>query len=179
MYGYIYLTVDTKRNEVYVGQHKAEAYDPTYLGSGVKLFNKIKVRPHTLRNYVIEWCEDKQSLNKAEIEWIKLFRNECKTINITEGGTGGNTFQGRKHSKETKRKISDSLKGNKRFQGRKHSKETLLKMSETHKHIVRTEEWKRHISEAKKGKHLSLESRLKMRAAQFLRRNPSPTKTLF
>ena len=156
MYGYIYLTVDTKRNEVYVGQHKAEAYDPTYLGSGVKLFNKIKVRPHTLRNYVIEWCEDKQSLNKAEIEWIKLFRNECKTINITEGGTGGNTFQGRKHSKET-----------------------LLKMSETHKHIVRTEEWKRHISEAKKGKHLSLESRLKMRAAQFLRRNPSPTKTLF
>ena len=58
MIGYIYLTYDTLKNKVYVGQHKSEVYDDEYFGSGKIISRIIKKRKSTLRNYVLEWCEN-------------------------------------------------------------------------------------------------------------------------
>lgn len=90
MYGYIYITTDTKGGSVYVGQHKSEAYDPSYLGSGLLISRIANKRAGSLCNYVLEWCETKDALNEAERKWIEAFRAECNCLNISDGGTGGN-----------------------------------------------------------------------------------------
>ena len=55
-----------------------------------------------------------------------------KTSGKTISGPN-NHFFGKKHTEETKRKLSEAAKGHKRCLGRKYTKETLLKMSESHK----------------------------------------------
>lgn len=65
-------------------------------------------------------------------------------LNSTDGGEG--TF-GFKHSEESKMKMKLSLKDRK-FP----SRETLLKRSKSLKGIPRTEEWKRKIADANRGK---------------------------
>ena len=121
--------------------------------------------------------------------------------NLTEGGDGGvpseevrkklseankgekNHFYGKKHSPETRRKLSGIAKGrvpseetrrklseagkgriphNKGVFGKCHSKETRRKISEGQKGKKLSEETKRKISEAKEGKPISLETRSKM-----------------
>ena len=92
-FGYIYLTVDTLKNQVYVGKRQKSEYDSKYLGSGAIIKNIIKKRKETLKNYVLEWCETKEELYQAEKDWIKLFREECgdRCLNIADGGEGGCT----------------------------------------------------------------------------------------
>lgn len=115
MYGYVYLTVDTIRNNVYVGQHKSEMYDTNYFGSGNIIRRILKKRPETLKNYVLEWCEDKETLNNAEIEWITLFRIECNSLNIANGGQGGAIVEMTEERKDKIRKRK--IEWNKNHQG--------------------------------------------------------------
>ncbi len=81
--------------------------------------------------------------------------------------------RGRKHSEETKAKMSEVHKGKKHSEetraklseanrGRKLSEETKAKMSEAHKGKKLSEETKAKISEASKGKKLSEETRAKI-----------------
>ena len=58
-----------------------------------------------------------------------------------------NHFYGKKHTEETKKRISVFRKG------KKHTKETIRKMSESHKGIKLTEEHKRKMSESYKKAH--------------------------
>jgi len=83
---------------------------------------------------------------------------------------------GSKHTKETKARISESLKGNHYALGYKHSKETRRKVSEAQlgeknhnfgKHL--SEETKEKLSKAKKGTIVSKEARENMRKAQLKR----------
>ena len=71
----------------------------------------------------------------------------------------GHNWKGKKHSEESKEKMSDSLKGNKYNLGNKHSEETKRKMSEAKKGLKCywfdkkfSEESKHKMSESKKGK---------------------------
>jgi hypothetical protein len=186
MYGYVYLTVDTIRNNVYVGQHKSEMYDTNYFGSGNIIRRILKKRPDTLKNYVLEWCEDKETLNNAEIEWITLFRMECDSLNIANGGDGFSGHHTEEAIKkiseaskinnanpETKKKISEGLKkyysnpeNRKRIseleKGKKVSEETKRKMSQSKKGKKLSEETKRKLSEAHKGKKHTEEWKEKM-----------------
>lgn len=173
MYGYIYLTVDTIKNRVYVGQHKSEVYDGEYFGSGLIIKNIVKKRKDTLKNYIIEWCETKDELNFAEQRWIELFREECgnKCINIADGGQGGilgdfhreaiiNSNKTREITKEQLEKTKRTLlkkygvenisqipevkiKNSQFHKGRKASKETKEKMSKTR----RGKKWDNPMSE--------------------------------
>lgn len=70
-----------------------------------------------------------------------------------------------KHTKETKEKISKSLTGrmNTSWLGRKHTEETKKKMSESHHKI--SDNTRKKMSDAKKGKCLSLEHRRKLSEA--------------
>jgi len=82
--------------------------------------------------------------------WGRIDNNTGILRNRCAGGTGSsgvvrkeefrktisgpnNHFFGKKHTEETKRKLSELAKGNKRCVGRKYTEETLFKMSESQK----------------------------------------------
>lgn len=76
------------------------------------------------------------------------------------------TRVGYTHSEETKKKISENVKGKAGIRkGFKHSEEVKKKMSEK----IVTEETRRRMSEAQKGKKLSEEHKEKIKAARRLR----------
>ena len=62
---------------------------------------------------------------------------------------------------ETKKKLSEMLKGNTRHKGKKHSEETRQKISSSHKGVALSEEHRINIGKAIKGKTRSLESKQK------------------
>lgn len=101
--------------------------------------------------------------------------------NLTDGGEGGNTYicKNEKEMNKIKQKIGESNKGKNKGKtpwnkGRKHSEETKKKISEAlkgkeswwkGKHL--TEETRMKISESNKGKEMSEESRRKIREAHL------------
>ena len=95
MYGYIYVTKNNKNGKVYVGQHKSNKYDPSYLGSG-------KILKHALNKYghsnfsqtIIEACNSKEELNEREKYWIDIYKGKYKSLlyNLAKGGNGGDTL---------------------------------------------------------------------------------------
>lgn len=106
-----------------------------------------------LRIRVLEEC-DSSLLNDREIYWIAKYREEgFKLTNTTIGGDCGSL--GYRHNVEAKRKISEASKKQK---GRKLSKETRMKISDSlrgkpgrntgNKH---TDETKQKISQSKQG----------------------------
>lgn len=84
-------------------------------------------------------------------------------------------FKGRKLSPETRAKISAALKSidNRGFRGRKHSPETRAKMSASRKIAMNRPEVKAKLSAARKGKKLSPETRAKISAANKGKKPPS------
>lgn len=76
---------------------------------------------------LIEIVPSGKSWKKAEKKWIKYYRDHgYPLLNCTNGGDG---FTGRKHSKESIRKMSLSHMGKKTNLGRKFSKEWRQKLS--------------------------------------------------
>lgn len=71
--------------------------------------------------------------------------------NLLERNELGQFVKGYKFTEEERRRISEILKGNKRSVGRKHSKETLKKMSESHNGHPTSEKTKRKIGFANSG----------------------------
>ena len=81
--------------------------------------------------------------------------------------TGSNgTMYGRKHSDESKKKMSLKALGNKNNTGYKTSEETKRKLSEANKGKAKSEETKRKLSEANKGKAKSEETKRKISESQ-------------
>ena len=116
----------------------------------------MKKHKDSLKNYVLEWCETKEELNDAEVDWIKNFREECgkRCLNIANGGDGGVTYVCKFRSEETKKKMSEAMKGRAPWnKGKTHvySEEVNRKRSETLKGHGVSEETRKKISEAKKG----------------------------
>lgn len=174
MYHIIYLTTNKINNKIYIGK-KCSLWNLNtgYLGSGNELSSAIKkYGKENFERIILYYCLSKEDAAEMEAmivdEW---FINRKDTYNIKPGGIGGSQ-KGRKHSEETKLKISESTK-NRKFseehkqkivdfhKGRKRSEETKKKISESRKGKTShnkgkkmSEESKRKISEAKKGKKL-------------------------
>ena len=132
MYGYIYETTNLINGKKYIGQKKSNVFlEEKYLGSGKILALAInKYGKENFRVRLIEECDSKKQLNEREIYWIdNLFKTYSKEFiyNIGKGGEGGFTLA---HLSEEERKIFNKRRTNKNI-GKK-----------------RTDEQKKHISEA-------------------------------
>lgn len=164
--GYIYITTNKINNKKYIGKRQKDKFDVNYKGSGKYLRRAIS--KYGIENFdtnVLEWCNNVESLNLSEIKWIKYYNAQESSMfyNISAGGDWGDISKGmtekqykewgnkiskkltgKKHTNETKLKMSVSMKGKKRLNkeniikantgknnpmyGRKHSKETIEKM---------------------------------------------------
>lgn len=93
-----------------------------------------------------------EDASKIEIDYIKQFGRADlglgNLVNMTDGGEGNNN-----PSEEARKKMSVANLGKKHFLGKKHTKETKKLMSEVAiGHTFLTEESKKKISEFRKGK---------------------------
>lgn len=162
MYGYIYKTTNLINGKIYIGQHKSTKFDTTYYGSGVVILNAIsKYGKNNFKCELIEWCETQSKTNSRERYWIKFYnsRNRLIGYNVTEGGEGVRGFH---LSEESRKKISVSKIGvtpNRDYHDI--SNETKQKISSTLK-----EYYKSHDN-ARKGVHLSEETKQKLRNANL------------
>lgn len=141
----IYKTTNLSNGKIYVG--KDCGHPSGYLGSGTILKKAIKkYGRENFKKEILETC-DLSNINEREKYWIAKLnaRNPKIGYNITAGGDGAgfgkdNTFYGKKHSDETKRRISEGRTGEKNpffgkfgedhpWFGHHHSDETCEKLS--------------------------------------------------
>ena len=171
MYGYIYITTNLINGKQYIGQHRAEYFDPYYIGSGTNL--KKAIKKYGRKNFkcdILSICANEDELERQEIFWIAKYNavNSPLFYNIAHGGNCPGTVsdetkqkiskahKGKHLSEETKQKIGQSNTGVHRehigTKGWHHSEETKQRMSQMRKNQV---PWN-------KGKKLSQEHIQKM-----------------
>ncbi|MDR2660829.1 MAG: hypothetical protein LBC17_02135 [Lactobacillaceae bacterium] len=167
LYGYIYCTTDLKNGMKYIGQKKSNKFLSYYYGSGKIIKSKIKSRPETFRVDLVEWCYSKEELNKYEDDWINAIGLYPLSYNLVQGG---GTTTGYRHNEKAKQKMSENHKGQIPWnKGIKQTEEHKRKIGEANKGRICSTEIKLKISEANKGrlppitgKHHSEETRQKM-----------------
>lgn len=120
----IYKTTNLINGKFYIGQDSNN--NPDYYGSGLILNRAIdKYGKDKFKKETLEVCTSKKELNLREIFWINKLNCE---YNIAVGGSGGDTYSNNPNLSA----IIDKLSGtNNHFYNKKHSDETRVKMSES------------------------------------------------
>lgn len=162
-YHFVYRTNCIKTGKYYLGMHSTNDLNDGYLGSGIRLkasIQKYGFDKHTRE--IFEWCANRELLEKREAEIITEERlNDPSCLNIAYGGQGGKIVE---FTHEHRRKISESLVGNQRSK-KKRTNETKKKISEARKGKSRpkfSDEWRQNISEAAKKRFKSSSERDKI-----------------
>ena len=184
----IYKTTNLLNGKIYIGQDKNN--NPNYLGSGTLIKNAIKkYGKSNFKKEILYECSTIDELNEKEKFFISEYKSTNKNIgyNIAIGGSDG-CMLNRKHTNETKKKMSLSAMGKKKTdehrkklsianKGRKMSIEEKRKRSESSvlkgkKKSPLSVEIKKKISESKKNKKLSKETKEKMTFSRLGEKNP-------
>ena len=147
MFGYVYFILNKVNGHSYVGRHKMHGKPwnkDGYMGSGKLL--KPAQKKYGIENFekfLIQYCATEEELNRQEEFWIAEYRSRgMAEYNISNGGEFGYTkgFEGKHHTEETKKKMSESGKGKHNNKGKnnprygKHwTKEQREMLSESHK----------------------------------------------
>lgn len=106
----IYKTTNLINGKEYVGFDTKNRID--YLGSGKHLNKAIeKYEKVNFKKRILCKCNNVSELHKAEKLYIELYDTFNNGYNLTLGGEGGDTFSGKKHTKKTLLKMSNSAKG--------------------------------------------------------------------
>jgi group I intron endonuclease len=119
IYKYIYKTINITTGKSYVGQHRTEKEYDSYLGSGKELIKDIKeIGSKYFLKGIIEYCSNDEELNEKEKYWIEFLDTIKNGYNICKGGGDypvlygeDNGFFNKKHSEETKRRLSKLREG--------------------------------------------------------------------
>lgn len=145
---YVYKIVNNINDKFYIGVHKNKTKRiDKYMGSGLNI--KRAIEKYGVEKFTKEILKEFETYDEAlkyEKELVTQKEVDDKMCyNMKEGGLGGSTNSGRKHSIETKQKISDSRKG-----------------KSINANIAKTTDHKLKISKSLIGKIVSVETRLKM-----------------
>lgn len=129
MYGYIYKTTNLINGKIYVGLHRKSEFDRKYYGSGTIL--KQAISKYGVDNFtceVIEWCETLEDLEGREIYWINELNCLDKEVgyNLHSGGGAPPIFTGENHPNWGGQFPSP-------FKGKHHTEEAKKKMSKAKK----------------------------------------------
>lgn len=179
MFGIIYMTVNKVNGKCYIGQHKCNDENDSYLGSGKALLDAIKKygRENFIR-HTLYVAESEKELDEKEIEFISKYNAAHRPdfYNINEGGNANrmcgenNPMYGRKgpdapnyghvYTDEEKEAMRQRVLGEKNpMYGHVYTEEERKKIGdgqrgEKHWNYGKqmSEETKRRISESKKGK---------------------------
>lgn len=168
VYGIIYLITNQVNGKVYVGQTvgplKTRFNQHTYHKRYTTLITN-SIYKYGIENFTCEQIATagtKEELEKLEIFWINTYDSKCPCgYNLRDGGLHG------KLTEEAKRKLSEFHVG---MTGKKHKPETIKKMSL--KQSNRTDEHKKKLSKAMKGRKISAESAEKCRITLTGRKLP-------
>lgn len=138
-YGFVYIWRDKKHKRYYIGCHWGTEYDG-YVCSSKWMYNSYKRRPEDFKRKVLSRIyTNKNDMFQKEHEWLRLIKREelkKKYYNcvIKFYEQSNHPMKNRKHSEETKKKISLKKIGSKGFwTGKKRSKETFEKVLKTKK----------------------------------------------
>lgn len=160
---YVYKTTNIINGRYYIGKRSCKhlSINDSYLGSGKLLLKAIKL--YGKENFKKEILEYAKSSDEAYILEAKYITDEILLdplcYNLKPGGTGvgSGVFNPR---------YGICGKDHQMF-GRKHSEETKLKMSKArkgkHLGIPKSEEHKRKLSDYRKGKPVSEETKKKIK----------------
>lgn len=115
MYGYVYETVCILSGRKYIGQHKSDVFDPSYIGSGVLLRKAInKYGKDNFTTVLLESANSRNELNNLEKHYIHINNADKSSdfYNIAPGAGGYNHFENMSIDRkmEVIQKISDSVK---------------------------------------------------------------------
>ena len=161
---YVY-SINFSNGNYYIGKHSTKNFDDGYCGSGVLLNREFLREKNEAIKYIIGFYRNGKELSEAEELYLgNKYKTDEKCLNFVKGGKGGfselmvsRSIAARKKkgiTDETRKKMSDSQKG------RKHSKETKDKISNWHKNMFLTEagdEKKEKIANAQRGRVKSKE----------------------
>lgn len=112
-YYLIYQTTNLINGKMYIGKHITTNINDSYLGSGVYLNRAIKkYGKENFKKEILFIFDNELEMNEKEKELVnESIVNNSQYYNIMLGGEGGDTWSrfGRKHSEETKKKISQKI----------------------------------------------------------------------
>lgn len=172
---YVYKIVNKINGDFYIGKTsksiesrwKQHLY---YANKGSETYLYKAMKKYGVDNFSIELLEEvEKDLNIREIFWIEKLEPK---YNMTSGGDGGDTSNTPKY-KEYMKLHSKLISGeNNPFYGKKHTEETKRKISEKKKGSKHTEESKKKISAANLGRKMPRDAvervRLKISKTYYL-----------
>jgi hypothetical protein len=151
---YAYKITNTIDNTIYVGIHGTNNLDDGYMGSGSYLKRAIKKygRKKFTKEILQYFKSYKEALDYEAVIVTKEFIERHDTYNLKEGG-----FCNYEWSDEYKRNQSIAIRGSELCRNKikilNKNPEKIRKMAESHTGMKRTEESKKKMSDAGKGKH--------------------------
>lgn len=150
MYYIIYKIINNVNSKSYIGKHQTVNINDNYFGSGKLLKKAIKkYGKKAFTKQILFIYETETEMNKKEKDLVsKNYISRKDIYNIGIGGEGGPHFKGRKHSEETKKKISIKSKERPPINA-----ETRQKISISNKNRIVSDITRKKISQARKGQH--------------------------
>jgi len=166
----IYKITNTINKKIYIGQSKYD--NPKYLGSGVYIIKSVKkYGKENFGREVLEVCDNQKLADEREKFWIKELRSQENKIGYNVASGGSSYIM----NKDIAKKISEILKG--KYVG-KNSFRYGIKLTEEHKKCISeanrgkvfSEETRKKMSDSRKGIIISEESRKKMSDSHKLKK---------
>jgi group I intron endonuclease len=159
---YVYLITNKITNDCYVGKTKTSIEKRfkrhCYLSKTVNTFLYKAMRKYGIENFYAELLEETMdlfSLNELEKKYILIMNPR---YNMTEGGDGGDTSSSIAYKNYMKMRSQQISGENNPFYGKKHTEETKIKISERKKGTIVSEETKEKLRKKNLGKKMSKES---------------------